>query len=153
MPSCWSDAADCVHVHVVVVQSLWGCSTTRFCQKHTKPTAHLFWTARLRHTDLHSNKSNPIISRWEMCTTYYRNIYGKWQCTVATSRAATSLPSRMIRKAKGCLGPKPGKTSTPWRTRALTWVCTSARSLWKYRVPLLTQHQRSFQHWLTRTFR
>lgn len=65
----------------------------------------------------------------------------------------TSCWLRRILKANGCLGPKPGTTSQPWRAMAFTCVRRSVRSLWKYRVLPFRRHQRSFQPWFTSTFR
>ncbi len=138
---CVLDAADGVHVHIVIMQCFRGGSASRFSQQNPQPAAQLHRTARLRLI---------ILQNYTFFNERSSNVT-KIHCI--TSRAAISVLARMMRKAKGCLGPRPGKTSTPLRANALTWVWMSPLSLWRYRVPFLTQHQRSFQHWFTRTFK
>lgn len=140
--SCVLDAADHVHIHIVIMQCFRSGDTACFSQQNPQPAAHLHRTARLRFIILHNYP-------------YFlmKDLKIQQRSHFITSRAANSVLDRMIRKAKGCLGPRPGKTSTPWRAKELTWVWISPLSLWKYRVPFLTQHQRSFQHWFTRTFK
>ncbi len=138
---CVLDAADGVHVHIVIMQCFRGGSASRFSQQ--KPPA----------SGPAPQNSSPEVDYIKKLHFFNERSSNVTKIHCFTSRAAISVLARMMRKAKGCLGPRPGKTSTPLRANALTWVWMSPLSLWRYRVPFRTQHQRSFQHWFTRTFK